>query len=733
MEDLHVPIALRRTPRRAPRGDHPAAAVVRDSSVPVARTPTRRAASRKRVRFSDPGPGQGDAASTGLTPTVRRTSLGPTPSPKRKRPSALYRTDDADIFGTPSGGTEIRIPSLRQALDDRVKRRIRRNGLSEEMNTIEDEKKQRARANEAEMERLRRELAERDHEIERLRDATVFQDTGRIVELEQQVEELRSELRSRSESAAPAPPSCDWARHPFEDGDRDGGDNGYDEFGDTTMRDLVCSTPPREARTSLAASQSFPSPPCTSPTIPASPCFARPFTPPPPPALADAAAQADLPDPERAVAEAELGSLRRELGKLTAALESHEASRARLAARLAAAPGGPSAPEPDGGVEASVDRVLQSLADKTEALSEIGSSLINLGFAGRDAGEVLASLVSEFRAARLELEYLTPGEVPLPLDSHGAEVLDLVLTRLRGLARKVREQGDAIEEGHALELSLRQQLAARVQAMDGLKRELQRELGRKAARLQEKDGRIAELELAMDRLHGAVEGYRRDVAALEGRMRQADETNQQTEDRAQQAEADAAQRADAIRALQEQLAAVGPPAAELRATLAAVHARRQLEIKTLNGYHGKALAQRDARVAELRKELDAVHESLRAAHASVCQLRVQNAALEADRAADRRAAAAALETMKAELERLLALEGAQKTTAAPPTGHGGQDDDGSAASPRRSSARLRGAAPGAGPGAGGFLAGGLTRRASRRKKRRHDSGLGFVGEEELGC
>lgn len=704
---------------------------------------------------------------------VRRASLGTTaPSPKRQRAFAPGRTAaaDADVFGTPARGTEIRIiPSLRQVLDDRVKRRIRRNGLSEEMNAIEDEKKQRARAHEAEMERLRGELAARDAEIERLRDATVFQDTERIVELEKQVEGLRRALRSRSdESAAPVRSGHGWAlatRHPFEDGyyreegeggngGEDEGDEEDDEFGDTTMRELICSTPTRETRTSLAASQSFPSPPCTSPTIPASPCSTRPFTPPQPPSLVDATAQADLPDPEKAALEAELGSLRRELHKLTGTLEEHEAARARLAAKLAAAaavaPGSDAAsslPGPDdgGNIEADVDEVLQSLADKTAALAETGASLVNLGFAGRDAGEVLASLVSGFRAARLELEYLTPGEVALPLDSHGAEVLDLVLTRLRGLARRVREQGDALDAGHALEASLRQQLDARVQAMDGLKRELQRELGRKAARLRERDARVAELELAADRLRGVVEGYRRDVAVLEDRVQeQADEAaaggriqQQQAEEmdvdhqqQQQQQATEAAQRADALRALEEQLAAV--------------HAQRRFEIRTLNDAHGKTLAQRDVRVTELRRELDHLHASLRAAHASVCQLRVRNAALEAGRAADRRAAADALGSMKAELERLLALnEDAQNAaaaaaatapaaTAAPPTTTHDDDDEGLVSSPRRSSARLRGAAAEAvEPGVGGFLAGGLTRRVSGRKKRRHDSGLGLVGEEEV--
>ena len=59
---------------------------------------------------------------------------------------------------------------------------------------------------------------------------------------------------------------------------------------------------------------------------------------------------------------------------------------------------------------------------------------------------MITALSSGFRAARLELEYLTPGEIALPLTSHGAEVLDLLLTRLRELAKKGKENDDAIDE-----------------------------------------------------------------------------------------------------------------------------------------------------------------------------------------------------------------------------------------------------------------------------------------------
>ncbi|KAI1759141.1 hypothetical protein GGR53DRAFT_514708 [Hypoxylon sp. FL1150] len=726
-EDQDLPIALRRTPRASIGGaaSH-TSQFHRDAASQCSRTPSK-PRSKKRVRFSDPGPEiehDADAPSTtGLTPMIRRTSLGAAPSPKRRRHSTPIRRkfhsegDEDELSGDGNNSNnEVRFLSLRQVLDDRLKRRIRRNGLSEEMNSIDQEKRQRTMNNKSELQRLRDELEERDQEIERLQNTTMVQDTDRIIELEREIEELRNELHRRSPDVeADQTQPFDWtmaARDPFSDSYMDD-DEG---FGETTMADLVCSTPSKNR-----ASASFPTPPCTSPTIPATPCSVRrglPVT----PQSSHIGVQASLPDPGKEALEAELASLRLELTKLTEVIEDHDALKARIANKLAGAGSLPDSPNgaKDQSVEAHLDSVLQALSDRTAALLDLNSSLGALGFAGRDAGEVVASLSSAFRSARLELEYLTPGELTLPLSSRGAEVLDLALTRLRDLAKRVKENDDAIDEYHALELSLRQQLGARVDATDGLQ-----------AKLRDRDARIADLEVGVERLKGAAEGYRRDVAELESLVQRLEREGKDAEARLRSevgsARSELVEGKTAAADLEARLASAREQADACTAQLAALQKRRAAEVKALNKYHGTALAVRDARVVELRRGIEDVQRNLHEAHATIQQLRVENLGLNRRVDDEKRRAKEAVDAMKAELERVLRMSAEflatpRKTRASTRRASAGQEEEKeTSTTPEGSPIR---------PGA--YLATELAKTGRGLKKRRYDSGLGFLDEDEDG-
>ncbi|CAJ2509067.1 Uu.00g140930.m01.CDS01 [Anthostomella pinea] len=759
--DQDLPRALRRT-QRASRGGA-ASSIQSPSTAPkqrsssiasTSRTPSK-PKSKKRVRFSDPGPEikghhhNDTSASTGLTPMVRRSSLGHEPSSKRRRHSTPLRRANAhhdddgedELAGNGSSttsardrdsSTEVRFLSLAQVLDDRVKRRIRRNGLSEEMNTITETKRRRAREQEAELQRLRDELADKDDEIERLHNTTLIQDRDRIVELEQQIEALRSALRDRAAASAADDDameeagngqkrnSYDWtlaARDPFSDSYLDD-DEG---FGDTTMADLVCSTPSKGARNS--ASGSFPTPPCTSPAIPATPCSLRreatPMTP-----KSHVGVQASFPDPEEEALEAELGSLRLELGKLTAALESHAALKARLADKLSSAsstrPAVAESSSPSSDIEAHLDTVLQTLSDRTAALLSLNASLSALGFAGTDASEIVSSLAGAFRSARLELEYLTPGEVTLPLSSRGAEVLDLVLTRLRDLAHRAREDEATVDEYHALEQSLRQQLGARVDAMDGLNARV----AEAQKQLSERDARIEEMEVGLDRLKGAAEGYRRDIGELEALVQRVEAEGQTTASHLtsdlQNAQAQLGDRDNAVADLEAKLASILQQTTDLQTQLAVLQGGKEAEFKALNKSHGTALALRDARVAELRREIDGVNEGLREAHESIRRLMVENKAVERRAEGEKVRAKEAVDEMRAELERVVRmgaafLEASRKGEGA---GEGGVGAGPAAVVVRRSSRRV------SGDKTPGSVA------AKSRKRRRYDSGLGFLDEDK---
>ncbi|EAQ83453.1 hypothetical protein CHGG_09857 [Chaetomium globosum CBS 148.51] len=563
-ETPELPIALRRTrrnlsqsrassssPAAAPK-QTPCASPKRPSRETLAlQTPNSR---KRHVRFSDPGPQSAgkecQPSTTGLTPMIRRTSLSSSRTQRRRStPACLFPSNGSgipslDSQGSPFSG-EVHFLPLRQVLDGRVKRRIRRNGLSEEMNTILTERRRRAEKAKAEMERLKAELAEKDEEIERLHDETVVLDTERVWDLEQQVASLKRELASRAAvQEVPSSPPVEWARAAQTPPQSDNSmeydiDDVGTEFSESARAELACSTPTRRMRAA-----SFPTPPSTSPEPQPSetPCRRLP-TP-----RSSMGTQASLPDPEKQQLEQQLEVLHLEVAKLTTALESYSALASRLSDKLTPAllPTTPSpesssssseeaAPNPHP-LEAQLTTILQTLSDRTAALTTLDTTLQSLGFPGTDAFEVLTSLTTTLRTARLELEYTTPGESTLPLTGAGAQVLTQLLTHLRTLTHQNRDLHDALDESHALTTSLRSQLRARVAATDELAaqladaereaREREAEHAAAVARLQgELAAQLAQtdaLRIELDTLSAAhaeeVAGLVGDVAARDGRV-----------------------------------------------------------------------------------------------------------------------------------------------------------------------------------------------------------------------
>lgn len=640
------------------------------------------------------------------------------------------------------------------------------------MNIISQEKRQRAHDQAQELQRLRDQLTEKDREIERLQNntnTTVAQDTDRILELEQEINALRDDLRTRS--ARPDPDQTmhyDWtlaARDPFSnsymdvDTNMDMGvddDDDDDHFGNATMANLITSTPSKRR-----ASASFPTPPATSPTIPFTPCSERRGRTPITPESHHTGVQASLPDPEKEALEAELCSLRLELTKLTEVLESHEDLKMRIASKLATTTAATTAtsttkPEDDNqdtkDVEAHLDTILQALSDRTATLTHLNTSLTSLGFRGADASEVVTSLTGAFRSARLELEYLTPGELTLPLSSRGAQVLDLVLRRLRDLARQVQDDEAAIDEYHALELSLRQQLGARVDAMDSLREESEKERV-------EKDARIADLELGVERFKGAVAGYRRDVVELESLVLRMDEESRVAEaalqTRVDGAETELADTRAAAAELEAKLVVVREQADACKRQLVDFQKRRVLEIRALNKYHGTALAVRDARVVELRRGIDEVNRSLHEANTTVQQLRVENLGLARRVEEEKSRAKGAVEEMKGELERMLRMSAELLATPKKKkNGQGQKERPYNTRSRAKSSSAAGNAAAAAAADvdvdddeegditttpdgsplrrSGTYLSGALAKTGKGKKKRKYDSGLGLLDEDEDG-
>lgn len=680
-----LPIALRRA-RRSSAVSHSLPQEIQRPKSPTVSTPSRGA--KKRVRFSDPGPAsEQDAqvndehvsASTGLTPHIRRTTLEPGSGTKRRRHSGPVVQDRPEAFDSTidtrySG--EVTFLPLRQVLDGRVKRRIRRNGLSEEINIINAEKRRKAQQTSDEIAALRSEVAAKDAEIRRLSGATAVgqedeETQESIEELKRQVSQLRRVLKSPDSSNETEDTidynttRVDWAiqvRDPFSadysDMELDVDDEDEDhKFGDRTIAELACSTP---SRRSSNVRNSFPTPPSTSPNLgPVTPSKRpKPVTP-----TTQAAVQTSFTAAEREELEDELASLQLEIAKLTGTLETYESMTSRLSEKLS-----PFAPK-DGSaaalildsrspavrVEAQLNNLLQALSDRTAALEGLDASLGELGFPGGDASEVVLSLSSAFRTARLELEYLTPGEIALPLTAAGAAVLDLLLTRLRELAKRTLECEDAIDEYHVLEHSLRKQLGARAEAMDAAKAERDA----LAAQAAGKDARIRELEVGVQRLKGSVKSYTRDISELEGLVQRfegdLDAANKDLRAAREQNEADAEEKDFAITMLEEKLGLALEQTSELKDQLEQLRARHKEEVFSMSQRHGVDLVMRDARVSELRLEVDRVNEALREANETVQNLRVENGALGDRLDSEKAKAKAAIDTMRNELERVVRM------------------------------------------------------------------------------
>lgn len=583
------------------------------------------------------------------------------------------------------------------------------------MNSINEEKRVRSQNTKEEIQKLKFLLKEKDAEIYQLQNATLILDTDRIWELEKQVNDLRDQLDNQTIDNSR---TIEWtlaARDPYADDYMDTAEDD-DDFGDATRAELVCGTPSR-------ARASFPSPPLTSPMRPATPSYRQQMMP-SPPASNHTGVQADLPNLEKQRLEEELASLQLEAAKLTATLKSYTSMTDRLSERLASItpPQQVNAGNVQQPLEQKLEGLFRALSDKSAAMLELTSKLSALGFPGNDAYEILASLTSGFRTARLELEYLTPGEIELPLSSHGAEVLDLLLTRLRDLAKKAIEDESTIDEYHELELSLRQQLGARVAAMDTLSADLV-----KAQQLlNAKDGRIKELEVSIDRLKGATTGYVRDISELEalvGRMEgQHRDTVAAKDARIESDRRIIEARDESVAALESKLTEAVTQTEALLKEMDEMEVTKAKDIAVINSRAGGALSLRDARVSELRLEIDRVNAALRGAHETIKDLRVEKCGLERNLAEEKTRAKAVIDSMKQELERVVSSSRDMLSTPKKRVANIDEGLGGILSSPLTEGVTVR---------RGSLLAGDLTRKPSTtRKRRRYDSGLGFLDEDE---
>jgi hypothetical protein len=711
--------------------------------------------SRKRVRFSDPGPEiQSELASSGLTPFIRRTSLSaPTSNRRHSAPITLWNRAGYDV---PLSGT-IQFEPLRQVLDGRVRRRLRRNRLSEEVNNIEWDKRQEAKARKTEVEKLRRQLEQKDLEMQTMRDEqdlasqiegesgiSVTTDSIKVRELEQQIVDLKAALQEKESDTTQDPNWTMAARDPFDFDDDDDDDNdmmitNYDEdFGESTMNDELLTTPTR-LNTSLL------SPPSTM--------LDTPYT---STSFSNGTQTTDpVPDPEKEALRAQLESLQSEISKLTSTIAFNYDNRSRLTEKLSQfLPVDES--RDHSSLDSALDTVLTQLAlsqshavERSNAFSALSTEIASLGFSSCSGPEeMLATIAAQFRQARLDLEYLTPGEVVEGFENE--KLLDMLVSRIRVLLQKVKESDDSIDQYHEQEVLLRQQINTHVGAFDDVQKELclaNTVVGDLRSEIQEK-------ETTNERLRTALEGYRDEVKGLENlieRMEREEVLREEMFKSEVKEVADRLQseilRHDTTRAseegkdiinmeLERRLNAALQAVAEVQEQITALAAskeslvaEKELTIQQLQSSginrereHGEALALRDARISELRGEIERVNEALNSAHSTILTLRKENNELETRIQGERTRGQLVVQSMREQLNRVLDtglgyLNG--DTSLQMPNTEGTTPDIGSSTLQQ---AVVR---------SGRFLDADLAKR-SAKKRRRYDSGLGFLEEEDTG-
>jgi len=727
--------------------------------------------SNKRVRFSYPGHEVGsDYSSTGLTPFIRRTKLS-TPQSNRRH-SSPTRLWNLAPNGPPISGT-LQFEPFREVLDGRVKRRLRRNRLSEENNKVEEEKRYEAKCRRTEVEKLREALQKKDIEMQSIREeqdlaSQIGGESGaslatsntlsiKVQELEQQIVELKAELE-RKDVETPEDPDWTMAAHdPFQLEEYEDDDmmltNYSHDFRESMMDDEMMTTPTR-LRTS------FPSPPTSMPNTPSKPSSVH---------SAGIQTSLPIPDPENEILRSRLVSLEMEISKLNSLVAFNADISSRLQAKLSDFIS--SDEEHDHtSLDLALDTVLTQLAlsqtdalEKKNAFSALSSDVTSLGFSSCSGPEqVLERIAAQFRQARLDLEYMTPGEVVEGFENE--KLLDMLVGRMQVLVERVKEGDDNIDEYHDQELLLRQQLNTRID----VQQHLQKELEDAKVAIVGLEGEVVEKETSNTRLQKALDGYRQEVQGLESLISRMEEENRSNETALKSEISEMSSRLqdeilthDTTRSMEEgnqilikefecRLTAVLQATAAIEAQLVTLSSSNSAAIADKDAtieklkfsslererQHGYNLANRDARVSEIRTELERVNEALRTAQSTILGLRNENSALnsqiEGEKTRGDLVVMSTRDTLSLALENIGRINGGVRS----------RDGSCPASTVANTAAQPRSRREGSAPAAirldtlprasvikiGGLFDANLARRRSK-KRRRYDSGFGFMEED----
>ena len=642
-------------------------------------TPSRKQSAKKRVRvrFSEVTL---PSRSTGLTPHMGRTLL----TTPRRRASVPFRV--CTPHAVHLSEDEIQFPYFRQVLDERSKRRIRRNGLSEEMNDYEAERKVRARqektiqAMEEEMSKLRDEL-----EAAKQNNNNDAAEGGGVAEVDdvassQRIDKVEAEIAALRESfndvVLPEMEDdgmeIDWEHVTRRAGRMPGPSS---DSGDTIRIFEDDDVMPGDEAQQVSATSNHAN-------------------------VSDPAHDAEI----LAMA-LDLETAKQEKRQLFNDVRSHLPSSSAQAPLsdldFADSPSHPcnslqssssSLASPPKNFYHDLARVLKATTSRAEdaelALHALEVELKTLGFAGNDASEVIAEIQAHFRTARIELERAVPGETVSAFEN--ANVLPEIIAKLQLVSRRVRDREAELKTMREQQRTMKgnfdhciiaaEKANARVTELEeAIETGAEEMLGcRMRAQALEKEGQ--EKDKTISSLIAALEKYREDVNRLEQmviqletehpfKVQQAEEAvnivkDQQISDleakilaeetRRRDAEATAAERLNRTNELENAMAAAKQHAQDVLFQLRAlVNEKEEQEFQIK-----KILLEKDehytVHLASLNTRISNLGTALASANAEVDKLKVTNSKLEDRVKAEMEQGQHAVETLHLEMVRSFA-------------------------------------------------------------------------------
>ncbi|KAJ5574398.1 uncharacterized protein N7459_008825 [Penicillium hispanicum] len=496
------------------------AAAMEKRAVPPAATCTPRR-SRKRVRFSDPGPRllhDTNACSTGLTPAMRRTFFNSfsrpgncTPSRKARRRSAPTPrfgqvSDPGDSFDKTSEQV-VQFTPLRQILDSRTQRRIRRFGLSDEINHIEREKRQ-ATSYSKTLAALRQERDSLQQELNVMRQPQ--ENTGGQLPSDQSFW-TSPQLRGRQleEETTQLHDGVSVASGHSVDAHAPSVNNEGDIFMLNDSAVITSNSPDFRGVRNYCSPVSDGMMLCDQTNTDVS-TQTR---------VLDSTEMSDL-----HTLTLDLEAARNEKRDLFNVCRSHISVFENFGMDNSLRQ---SSPPPDflDSLIGTLTTALSRASDATQALEGISQECSELGFSGTSPDQVMSDIRDHFRSARLELERAIPGETPDAGLEDGKATLGALVKRVRSLAKDLRAERKHHYGSQGREKALRRQfdnLLHRYEAASDKIGNLEDSIASSASdmlhtriRMQDLENQDQEKTIGIDRLNTALDKYREDVKSLE--------------------------------------------------------------------------------------------------------------------------------------------------------------------------------------------------------------------------